>query len=83
MLFKPFSVSDKSRRSSAQIKQLSGNVGFIFTGSHSVFSTTFCRSERKMLNKSGLRIHPCLTPCVEQKVSVILFPIFTQDLSPS
>ena len=62
MLLRPFSVFDKSKRSSAHIREPKfvdkSNSSGVFSG----VSSFGCRSERNILKSNGLRIHPCFTP---------------------
>ena len=81
MCCKPVSDFDKSNKSSAHIRHPKTSFEVYSTGSQFGVSKLFWRSERNMLNKVGLRMHPCLTPWFTIKVSVILFPIFTHALS--
>ena len=73
----PSSVSERRRMSSAHVKQL---IGFEFSSSSGIHSSLVrCRgrSAKKILNKRGLRIHPCFTPWLATNVFVSPFN-FTQ-----
>ena len=67
--------------SSAHIKKL---IGFEFSSSSDIHSSLVrCRgrSAKKILNKRGLRIHPCFTPWLATNVFVSPSFNFTQQLS--
>ena len=69
----------KRTRSSAQnraLKLTSPNWNWF-----AVLSYFLARSLKKRLKSKGLRIHPCLTPRLRSKKSLLLFPFLTHALS--
>ena len=77
----PSSECDRRMMSSAHSRQLRFCDSSIFKGLQFSVPKRSTMSAMKILNKSGLKMHPCLTPWFARNVSVNLFPTLTQQLS--